>query len=95
MVVINKCILLTIFIFLLSFFINLSFCYPKSNCDKKKWASGLIKKYNVTMVLTVDHNGCGNFSKIQDAIDNVGDSTSHATLIILNTGTYRYQVLWG
>jgi len=61
----------------------------KRNCDETKWESRLISKYNVTLVLTVDSNGCGNFTKVQEAVNDVPDSSSHATLIILNSGTYR------
>jgi len=65
----------------------------KGNCDETKWDSRLISKYNVTLVLTVDSKGCGNFTKVQEAVNAVPDSSSHATLIILNSGTYRLSSL--
>ncbi|MCI08994.1 putative pectinesterase 15-like, partial [Trifolium medium] len=65
---------------------------PTFSCDESKWNSWLISTYNVTLILTVDSNGCGNFTGVQDAIDAVPDSNSNATLIILNSGTYREKV---
>ncbi|KAK2418296.1 putative pectinesterase [Trifolium repens] len=62
------------------------------SCNDSKWNSELITTYSVTLVLTVDSSGCGNFTKVQDAIDAVPDSKYSATLIILNTGIYREKV---
>ncbi|KAK7245038.1 hypothetical protein RIF29_39868 [Crotalaria pallida] len=65
----------------------------KDKCDKAKWASTLIKDYNVTLVLTVDLNGCGNFTSVQKAVDTVPESSSDATLIIIDSGTFREKVV--
>ncbi|RHN48569.1 putative pectin lyase [Medicago truncatula] len=45
----------------------------KGNCDETKWDSRLISKYNVTLVFTVDSKGCGNFTKVQEAVNAVPD----------------------
>ncbi|KAI3738224.1 hypothetical protein L2E82_28247 [Cichorium intybus] len=57
-----------------------------------KWNSSLVSKYGVSLVLTVDQDGCGNFSSLQQAVDAVPDSSVNATLIILHAGTYREKV---
>ncbi|KAJ4845767.1 hypothetical protein Tsubulata_013100 [Turnera subulata] len=44
---------------------------PQVKCDKNKWKSGLVNDYRVSLVLTVDSKGCGNFSSIQGAVDLV------------------------
>lgn len=54
-----------------------------------KWNSSLVSEYRVSLVLTVDQEGCGNFSSLQQAVDAVPDSSVGATLIILDSGTYR------
>lgn len=61
----------------------------KEKCDEAKWDSGLIQKYNVRLVLTVDLKGCANFSSVQKAVDAVPESSSDTTLIIIDSGTYR------
>lgn len=63
-------------------------------CDHIKWrsslsTSNLIYQYKVSLVLTVDLEGCGNFSNAQKAIDAVPDSSPSKTLIIIYSGTYR------
>jgi pectinesterase len=55
-----------------------------------KWISSrLIYRYKVSLVLTVDLKGCGNFSSIQEAVDVVPELSSSTTLIIMDSGTYR------
>ncbi|KAA3455175.1 putative pectinesterase 15 [Gossypium australe] len=67
-------------------------------CDYIKWrsslsTSSLIYQYKVSLVLTVDLEGCGNFSSAQKAIDAVPDSSPSKTLIIIYSGTYREKVV--
>nr|XP_043611028.1 probable pectinesterase 15 isoform X2 [Erigeron canadensis] len=64
----------------------------KVTCAAKKWSSSLVSQYGVVRVLTVDQNGCGNFTSLQQAVDAVPDSSPRATLIILDLGTYREKV---
>ncbi|XP_024983682.1 probable pectinesterase 15 [Cynara cardunculus var. scolymus] len=64
----------------------------KVSCDSTKWNSWLISEYGVLLVLTVDQKGCGNFSSLQSAVDAVPESSLKATLIILDSGTYREKV---
>lgn len=62
----------------------------KIKCDMNKWISSrLIYRYKVSLVLTVDLKGCGNFSSIQEAVDVVPELSSSTTLIIMDSGTYR------
>ncbi|KAJ0624666.1 putative pectinesterase [Helianthus annuus] len=66
----------------------------KVTCDADTWKnSRLISVYGVQLVLTVDQNGCGNFTTLQQAVDAVPDSSLNTTLIILDSGTYREKVL--
>lgn len=60
-----------------------------SKCENSKWNSKLISLYGVSHVLTVDLNGCGNFSSIQKAVDSVPDDSSTTTLILVDSGTYK------
>lgn len=61
-------------------------------CDESKWKSRLISEYNVKLVFTVDLKGsCANFSSIQEAVDAVPDSSNTRTLILINSGTYRFS----
>ncbi|XP_071720267.1 probable pectinesterase 15 [Rutidosis leptorrhynchoides] len=64
----------------------------KFTCDPKKWNSRLISQYGVSLVLTVDQNGCGNFTSLQQAVDAVPESSRSSTLIILDSGTYKEKV---
>ena len=61
----------------------------KLSCDSNKWNSRLVSEYGVQLVLTVDQNGCGNFSTLQKAVDAVPASSLSYTLIILDSGSYR------
>ncbi|KAL4560452.1 hypothetical protein LXL04_032603 [Taraxacum kok-saghyz] len=63
----------------------------KATCSNK-WSSSLVSEYRVSLILTVDQNGCGNFTSLQEAVDAVPDSSSSSTLIILDSGTYREKV---
>lgn len=61
-------------------------------CDESKWKSNLISDYDVKLVLTVDMKGrCANFSNIQEAVDAVPDSSNTRTLILIDSGTYRFS----
>lgn len=60
---------------------------PVKCCEK--WTSRLTHLYEASLVLTVDLNGCGNFSNVQSAIDSVPDLSPSTTLIIVNSGVYR------
>lgn len=60
---------------------------PIKCCEK--WTSKLTHLYKTSLVLTVDLNGCGNFSNVQSAIDSVPDLSPSKTLIIVNSGVYR------
>ncbi|XP_049375953.1 probable pectinesterase 15 [Solanum verrucosum] len=64
-----------------------------SKCENSKWNSKLISLYGVSHVLTVDLNGCGNFSSIQKAVDSVPDDSSTRTLILVDSGTYKEKVV--
>lgn len=60
-------------------------------CDESRWKSRLISEYDVKLVLTVDLKGsCANFSTIQEAVDVVPDFSNTRTLILINSGTYRF-----
>lgn len=61
----------------------------KIKCDMNKWSSRLIYRHKVSLVLTVDLKGCGNFSSVQEAVDVVPELSSSTTLIIMDSGTYR------
>lgn len=61
----------------------------KAKCHDSKWESSLVSMYNVSRVMTVDLNGCANFNSVQEAIDAVPDFSPVATLIIIDSGTYR------
>ncbi|XP_010098841.2 probable pectinesterase 15 [Morus notabilis] len=65
----------------------------KIECDKNKWTSSLIHKYNVTLVLTVGLERCANFSTVQKAVDAVPERSSSRTLIIIDSGTYMEKVI--
>lgn len=60
-----------------------------NKCDDSKWDSPLVSTYNVSRVMTVDLNGCANFTSVQKAIDAVPDFSPVTTLIIIDSGTYR------
>ncbi|KAH7512048.1 hypothetical protein FEM48_Zijuj12G0049100 [Ziziphus jujuba var. spinosa] len=64
-------------------------------CDQSQWKSKLINKYKVALVLTVDLNGCAQFSSVQKAVDAVPAWSTSKTLIIIDSGTYREKVVVG
>ncbi|KAL4605660.1 hypothetical protein ACB092_09G046700 [Castanea dentata] len=66
---------------------------PERKCDSRKWKSRLISIYNVALVLTVDLNGCADFSSVQEAVNAVPDSSPSRTLIVIDSGTYREKVV--
>ncbi|CAL9136653.1 unnamed protein product [Musa acuminata var. zebrina] len=61
-------------------------------CDNSKWVSPLALEQNATLILTVDQKGCANFSSVQRAIDAVPDYSPSRTLIILDSGVYRFRL---
>ncbi|KAF5750447.1 hypothetical protein HS088_TW03G00783 [Tripterygium wilfordii] len=72
----------------------------KQKCDRNRWRlrvlyrfRRLIRRYQVSLVLTVDLKGCGNFSSVQKAVDAVPESSSSTTLIVVDFGTYREKVI--
>ncbi|XP_016514648.2 putative pectinesterase 14 [Nicotiana tabacum] len=64
-----------------------------SKCDDTKWNSKLVSVYGISRVLTVDLNGCANFSSIQKAVDSVPDDSPTTTLILVDSGTYTEKVV--
>ncbi|KAJ6362636.1 hypothetical protein OIU78_002940 [Salix suchowensis] len=64
----------------------------KIKCDMNKWRSRLIHRHKVSLVLTVDLKGCGNFSSIQKAVDAAPELSSSTTLIMMDSGIYREKV---
>ncbi|KAI5425731.1 hypothetical protein KIW84_031521 [Lathyrus oleraceus] len=77
--------------FVLFFFFVLTILTTKlpitTTCE---WSSSLINEYNVTHVFTVDKMNCGNYSTIQEAINNVPDFSVEHTLVIVGSGIYSY-----
>ncbi|PON56164.1 Pectinesterase, Tyr active site [Parasponia andersonii] len=65
----------------------------RRKCDKNKWKSRLINKYNVALLLTVGLKGCANFSSVQKAVDAVPERSTSRTLVIIDSGTYREKVV--
>ncbi|CAN8287422.1 unnamed protein product [Cochlearia groenlandica] len=65
---------------------------PIKSCENFT-SSKLTYMYKTSLVLTVDLQGCGNFSNIQSAIDAVPDLCHSKTLIIVNSGVYREKVI--
>lgn len=53
-------------------------------------SSNLTSLYKISVVITVDKKGCANFSSIQKAIDAAPDFSRSWTLIMVDSGTYRY-----
>ncbi|KAH7854922.1 hypothetical protein Vadar_019109 [Vaccinium darrowii] len=65
----------------------------KITCDDSKWKnSRLISDYNVSLVLTVDLDGCADFSSVQKAVDAAPDLSVSRTLILIYSGTYRSRL---
>lgn len=46
--------------------------------------------FDIGLILTVDQKGRANFSSIQKAVNAVPDYSKRQTLIIVDSGTYRY-----
>lgn len=44
----------------------------------------------MTLVLTVDQQGCADFSSVQMAVDAVPEFSLSRTLIIVDAGIYRW-----
>ncbi|XP_010241677.1 PREDICTED: probable pectinesterase 15 [Nelumbo nucifera] len=64
------------------------------NCDNHfKWASRVALDYNGSLILTVDLNGCANFSSVQKAVDAAPEYSSTRTLILIDPGVYREKVV--
>ncbi|XP_056684541.1 probable pectinesterase 15 isoform X2 [Spinacia oleracea] len=66
---------------------------PDMTCSESKWGSTLSSSYRVSLTITVDLHGCGNFSSVQKAVDAVPDFSSSFTLIILDSGLYKEKVM--
>ncbi|KAL6503081.1 putative pectinesterase 15 [Orobanche hederae] len=66
----------------------------KSTCDHyRRWDSSLVSLYNVSVVVSVDLNGCTNYSSVQKAVDDMPDFSRSWMLIIVDSGTYREKVV--
>lgn len=64
----------------------------ESSCkDSLIWSSDLTSLYKISSVITVDKKGCANFSSVQKAIDAAPDFSRAWTLIVIDSGTYRYS----
>ncbi|KAJ3689352.1 hypothetical protein LUZ61_018516 [Rhynchospora tenuis] len=63
--------------------------------DMKKWVVMMASAQNAGLVLTVDLQGCANFSSVQNAVDAVPDNSLSRTLILVNSGVYREKVMIG
>ncbi|XP_057535174.1 probable pectinesterase 15 [Amaranthus tricolor] len=62
--------------------------------DDSKWMSMLPSLYPISLTLTVDLHGCGNFTSVQQAVDAVPDVISSSyTHIIIASGLYREKVM--
>ncbi|CAN4118883.1 unnamed protein product [Withania somnifera] len=82
------------FFFIFKEIITRSLLLHSSKCDDySKWNSKLVSLYGVSHVLTVDLNGCANFSSIQKAVDSVPDNSPTTTLILVDSGTYKEKVV--
>ncbi|KAJ6407522.1 hypothetical protein OIU84_010916 [Salix udensis] len=64
----------------------------KIKCDMNKWRSRLTHRHKVSLILTVDLKGCGNFSSVQKAVDAAPELSSSTTLIMMDSGIYREKV---
>ncbi|KAK9733393.1 hypothetical protein RND81_04G065200 [Saponaria officinalis] len=64
----------------------------KMTCNMSQWMSKLTSLYGVSVVYTVDLDGCGNFTSVQKAVDAVPDFSSSPTLIVVYSGLYREKV---
>lgn len=61
-----------------------------TKCGNTQWKkTSLMVDYDVSLVLTVNLNGCGNFTSVQKAVDAVPDNSPTRTLIIVDSGVYR------
>ncbi|CAM0874118.1 unnamed protein product [Alopecurus aequalis] len=68
----------------------------RRQCDEEaKWAAGIASQHKATLVLTVDHLGCGNFSSLQKAVDAVPDhgAAGGRTLVAVGAGIFREKVV--
>jgi pectin methylesterase-like acyl-CoA thioesterase len=57
--------------------------------DMARWVVMMSSGQNAGQVLTVDLQGCANFSSVQKAVDTVPDNSMNRTLILVNSGIYR------
>ncbi|KAL6519363.1 putative pectinesterase 15 [Orobanche gracilis] len=66
----------------------------KSSCDHyHRWDSSLVSLYNVSVVVSVDLNGCTDYSSVQKAVDAMPDFSRSWMLITVDSGTYREKVV--
>lgn len=49
-------------------------------------------RFKASLVLTVDLNGCGDFSTVQKAVDAIPDCSSNRTLVLIGSGVYRLAI---
>lgn len=63
----------------------------RCTCDETKHKNSRpVSEYNASLILTVGLKGCINFSSVQKAVDAAPDLSTNRTLIIIDSGTYRY-----
>lgn len=60
-------------------------------CEQFRRAARIAAEQNATLILTVGHNGCANFSSLQRAVDAVPDYSPGRTFVILDSGVFRSQ----
>ncbi|XP_068645129.1 putative pectinesterase 14 [Aristolochia californica] len=63
-----------------------------AKCDDKKWKDMIDPNVKASLVLTVDQNGCANFSSVQAAVDAIPDNSPTRTLVLIDSGVYREKV---
>ncbi|KAG0460465.1 hypothetical protein HPP92_020360 [Vanilla planifolia] len=65
------------------------------DCNESKWAPFVPTDHNLALILTVDLNGCANFTSVQKAVDAVPNNSPNRTIIIVASGVYREKVVVG
>ncbi|CAA7403315.1 unnamed protein product [Spirodela intermedia] len=64
-----------------------------AECEQFRRAARIAAEQNATLILTVGHKGCANFSSLQRAVDAVPDYSSGRTFVILDSGIFREKVV--
>ncbi|PKU82892.1 putative pectinesterase 15 [Dendrobium catenatum] len=67
--------------------------HRKAACNDSKWSQLIPPHQSGAQILTVDLNGCANFSSVQKAVDAVPDYNPYRTIIIVDSGVYREKVI--